>query len=93
MPIADNDIHMPIALFISNSRDPAFINSSKTYQGRMSFIKSFENGTIINASSSDTDSRTNHTADRAPYTVTFYEDQAWNADFEVEEQAKLHLYI
>ncbi len=37
----------------------------------MSNVKSFENGTILHASSSDTKSWTNNTTDRAPYTVTY----------------------
>ena len=80
--IPQNDRHIPIELLIFNLGDPdsldqtSSVHSLKTYQGGMSDVKSFENGTITNASSCDTDSRSNHTADRAPYTVTYHSDQA-----------------
>ena len=48
-----------------------FANFSDTYQGRMSNVKSFENGTIIHASSSDTKCWTNNTADRTPYAIPY----------------------
>ena len=73
-----SSLHIMIDIFQLNSQFTSWRiqTLSNTHQGRVSNVKSFENGTILHASSSNTKSWTNYTADRAPYTVPYID--RWN---------------